>query len=335
MLEFDSDDMVTELRKTREVFDKHGTKLDRRVDGLEESINDIYRRVQRPGADGGYEPGVERKDAILMCQDRHSWLHQKQDGQRVDYTPSSREIEDAIAAQRAMRNLIWTGDFRRLSAEDQKSLSAFSFGNSDWMLAPAVSSRVLSCLTDRSDFLSLFLQETISSGSIIYPVDNSEFEGAGWSCEFSCDGPGASLAPIGQLEIKAESLRARICATPDILQDASYNLEGWLIQKASRAFRHQIAQAVMTGDGNDKPLGLLSSQSGIPICDSSAATTPGEFSCQDLVSLKYQVPEEFFTNGTYMMNQRTLALCLTMTDGAGRPYGCSFRRVTPVCRVAL
>jgi len=139
----------------------------------------------------------------------------------------SGEIEEAIAARKAMHALIRRGDFPRLSAEDQKSLSAFSFGNSGWPLRPEVLTQILSWLTDRSDFLSEFSQQAISAGSAVYPVDNSEFEGFGWPCEFDCDGLGVSIAPSGQLEIKAEGRRARICATPDIIQDASYNVDGW------------------------------------------------------------------------------------------------------------
>ena len=45
-------------------------------------------------AGGGYadDRNLERKDAEAMCINRHSWLHQKQDGQRVDDSPSSEEI---------------------------------------------------------------------------------------------------------------------------------------------------------------------------------------------------------------------------------------------------
>ena len=39
-----------------------------------------------------------------------------------------------------------------------------------------------------------------------------------------------------------------------------------------------------------KPLGLLNPKSGIPICETSAETPPGQFSLQDLVMLKFELP---------------------------------------------
>jgi len=60
----------------------------------------------------------------------------------------------------------------------------------------------------------------ISAGSIQYPIDNVEMQNVGWACELDCFGPSATIAPPGTIEIKAEELRAVVCATPDLLQDA-------------------------------------------------------------------------------------------------------------------
>jgi HK97 family phage major capsid protein len=45
----------------------------------------------------------------------------------------------------------------------------------------------------------------------------------------------------------------------------------------------------------------------------------GQFSWQDLVMLKYEVPIQWHANGAYIMNQRVFALLLTMSDAIGRP----------------
>jgi len=69
------EDLVTEVQKAREAFEKHHTGLDRKVSGLEESVNEPYKCTGRPGGDGGYGEGdFTRKDAILMCHDRHKPL---------------------------------------------------------------------------------------------------------------------------------------------------------------------------------------------------------------------------------------------------------------------
>jgi HK97 family phage major capsid protein len=106
-----------------------------------------------------------------------------------------------------------------------------------------------------------------------------------------------------------------------LLEDAGMNIENWLLGKVGRAFRNTISSAVMIGDGIGKPQGLLQPQSGIPICETSPLTTAGQFTWQDLVMLRWQVPMQFQDPAAsgYLMNQNTAALCLAMSDAAGRP----------------
>lgn len=65
------------------------------------------------------------------------------------------------------------------------------------------------------------------------------------------------------MEIKAESLRFVVCATSDLLQDASFNAESWLMEKVSCGFRDTINGAILLGDGVGKPLGFMNPHSGI------------------------------------------------------------------------
>jgi hypothetical protein len=54
---------------------------------------------------------------------------------------------------------------------------------------------------------------------------------------------------LGELEIKPETLRYVMCATSDLLQDASFNVEQWVLTKVSDAFRRSISNAIMHGSG--------------------------------------------------------------------------------------
>jgi hypothetical protein len=66
-------------------------------------------------------------------------------------------------------------------------------------------------------------------------------------------------------------------------------------------------------------LGLLNVKSGIPICETASSTPPGQFSWQDLIMLKYEIPMQWQNGASFLMNQRTFALLLTMSDAGGRP----------------
>src|SRR5262249_49082477 len=87
----------------------------------------------------------------------------------------------------------------------------------------------------------------------------------------------------------------------------------------SIGLRATINAAVLLGDGIGKPLGLLNPQSGIPICDVSPATPPGQFAWQDLIQLAFDIPMQWHAGASFLMNQRTAALMLTRSDGMGKP----------------
>ena len=66
-------------------------------------------------------------------------------------------------------------------------------------------------------------------------------------------------------------------------------------------------------------MGILNPQAGIPIAETGSGTPAGQFSWQDLVMLRWQVPMSLQGDGAYLMNQHTWALCSTMSDANGRP----------------
>jgi HK97 family phage major capsid protein len=104
-----------------------------------------------------------------------------------------------------------------------------------------------------------------------------------------------------------------------LLQDSSFNVEAWVLRKASNGFRDTINAAVIAGDGIGKPLGVLHPSAGIPICETSPATQPGMFTWQDCVMLAYEVPMQYHAGASFLLNQRTWALMMTMSDASGRP----------------
>ena len=84
--------------------------------------------------------------------------------------------------------------------------------------------------------------------------------------------------------------------------------------------RATISNALITGTGVGMPIGILNPNGGVPTCETAPATAVGQFSWQDLVMLKWQVPVQYHgTGAAYMMNQNTFALTLTMSDANGRP----------------
>src|SRR5262249_50250724 len=168
----------------------------------------------------------------------------------------------------------------------RKSMTSFSFGTNQFILPPTLASQVLSCIVDPTDLTGLVNNVTISGPSIKFMIDNTRINTAARACEGSCfaNKPQPDWqAGLGEMEIKAVSIRFILCAGNDLLQDAAFNIEAWVIRRVSDGFRAAISAAIIAGDGLGKPLGILNPQSGIPIMDTSPSTPPGQISWQDLV----------------------------------------------------
>jgi HK97 family phage major capsid protein len=109
------------------------------------------------------------------------------------------------------------------------------------------------------------------------------------------------------------------CAARDLIDDAAVDVQSWVMDKISVGMSALINEAILIGDGNGKPMGLLHQKSGVPICETSSSTPPGQFSWQDLVMLAMEIPVQWHQGAAFLMNQRTAGFLMTMSDALGRP----------------
>jgi len=321
----------TEAKITKMTEDIGG--LGAKYQGLEESLNETRKRVLRPGQEPNISDEANRKAAIGLLKLKHDLRIVKKDPDHP-FTTTEDQIAEAAMAIKATHALINTTDISLLSPEYRKSLSAFNFGSNGFILAPLMSDRILSCLVDQTDVAGIMANMTISGPSVKFLIDNVRIDYAAWACETSCfaNNPQPNLTEgLGELEIKPETLRYIVCATRDILEDASIDIESWMINKVNQAFRRTISTALITGDGVGKPVGILHPNAGIQVCDTAPATPIDQFTWQDLVALKWQVPMQYHggTGGRYLMNQNTFALLLTMSDASSRPILVAFPQELP------
>jgi HK97 family phage major capsid protein len=292
---------------------------------LEAAIESLSKKVNRPGGSGSDDKDGEavRKSAIGWLEQRHLLRVPKMDPLHP-FAATEAEIEEAIGATKAMRALLHSVDIAHLPEFQRKALTAFQMGASGFILQPEMSARILSCLIDISDVTGLMSNITISGPSIKFMVDEVRLMQAAWACESTCfaNNPQANLTDgLGEVEFKPETLRYIVCSSRDILEDASVDVESWMLAKVNWAFRNTVSTAILTGDGIGKPLGILNPAAGIPICDTSASSPAGQFTWQDLIMLKWQVPVQWHGGGggRYLMNQYTFGLVLTMADALSRP----------------
>jgi HK97 family phage major capsid protein len=178
-------DLVAQIREASQNIEAGDARMGQRLDGIEKSINELFLKSRPSGSAGDYDGEVsERKSVVEMCRIKHALDTPKV--QTTEYVPNSAYVDEAITARRALKALIRHGDMNKLEPTERKSLSAFSFGTNQFLMAPEMSNQVLSCLVDAGDLIGLVNRVTISAGSIKFLIDNAKMGLGAWACESSC-----------------------------------------------------------------------------------------------------------------------------------------------------
>ena len=114
------------------------------------------------------------------------------------------------------------------------------------------------------------------------------------------------------------------------LEDIFFNVQAWLTEGVARAFAVAEGTAVISGNGTDKPTGMLNTTPVIdddfasPLRDNAAyeylasSSSPVALAGDDLIDLVYSTNSAYRVNGTWVMNSLTTAAVrkLKTTDGA-------------------
>jgi HK97 family phage major capsid protein len=310
-----------ESKASKDEVARISDELARKTAQLQTAVDNLSRRMNRPGGGTGSDGGdADHAAARGLLELKHVLRIPKADPEHP-FAPTSDEIDEAALACKAMKHLLKVSTADALSMMERKALTSFQLGSSGYLLPPEWSAQILSCLESKTDLTGLVNNIPISGSSLKMFVDNADLDEAMWACDSDCFGAARvkDIAEgLGEIEIKPEHLRYIICSSRDIVEDASVDMQAWLGAKVERAFRHTVSSAIVNGSGIGKPLGILNPTAQIPTCDTSANTPAGQFTWQDLVMLKWQVAAQFHAGAAYLMNQQTFALVLTMMPSAGR-----------------
>jgi HK97 family phage major capsid protein len=128
---------------------------------------------------------------------------------------------------------------------------------------------------------------------------------------------------LAQIVAHMGEIYANPQATQTSLDDMFFDAEAWLTAEVSREFAEKEAAAFMTGDGTNKPKGILA----YTLATTNDATrafgqlqklhsgTAGDFDADDLINLIYSLKAGYRQGARFMMPQLTVAKIRTLKDG--------------------
>jgi HK97 family phage major capsid protein len=147
---------------------------------------------------------------------------------------------------------------------------------------------------------------------------------SGWVGETAAR-PQTNTSTFSQLTYTTGEIYANPAATQGMLDDAEINLEAWLAGEVETEFAYQEGLAFLSGDGVNKPRGILTYVAGgtgaaihpwgaIATVNSGAA---GAVTAAGLIDLVYELPNEYTGDAKFMMNRNTQKAFRKLVDGQG------------------
>lgn len=153
---------------------------------------------------------------------------------------------------------------------------------------------------------------------------NDRAVGSGWVGETAAR-PATGTPQIGSLDFVPGEIYANPAISQGLLDDSAVDLEQWLASEVDSEFARQEGIAFVSGDGANKPFGILTYVTGaanaakhpwgaIKVINSGAAAA---IASDGLIDLFYDLPAEYRSNAKFYTNRLSQAAMRKLKDGQG------------------
>lgn len=148
--------------------------------------------------------------------------------------------------------------------------------------------------------------------------------GSGWVGETSAR-PATGTPTLAQIAATMGEIYANPQATQTSLDDVFFNVEQWLSEEIAREFAEKEGAAFLSGDGTNKPKGILAATMALTGDDVRAfgqlqnikSGAAGTFAGDNLIDLIYSLKRGYRQNAYFMMNGLTVAKARKLKDNDG------------------
>ncbi|MEM9145795.1 MAG: phage major capsid protein [Pseudomonadota bacterium] len=195
-----------------------------------------------------------------------------------------------------------------------------------FLIDPQTSEMVATVLVNGSSIRGIANVVSVEATAYDVLVDYGDI-GADWTTE--ADGSVTNPTPtVDRISIPLHELSAAPMASQRILDDAAFDMEGWLAERIADRFLRAESAAFVNGTGVNQPKGFLTHPT---VADASwawdslgyvATGTGGDFDANEpgdaLVDLVYALGAQYRAKASFVMNSKTAGELRKIKDSHGR-----------------
>lgn len=304
-------DVTSAARDTK--LTERDTEYTKRMDSIEVAM----QRLPKGSVSG--EVTEEMKNAVIFKT--NSLAAQ---GKLTDVGIDEANVEEFKAYKKSFNAYLrrFNPQLQSLTPDETRDLSVGVDPDGGFTVTPFMSTKITQRIFEIDPIRQLARIETISTDAFEEWVNFDE-AGAGWANELVANA--ATTTPTWQLKrVVAHILEARPRASEKLIQDSSVNIESWLAGKVAEKFGRTEAAAFVSGDGVNKPRGLLTYPTvaipGTPefgkieqINMGAAAT----LTTIGLIDVQYSLVEGVMSRATWLANRLAVRDLMKLKDGDG------------------
>ena len=182
----------------------------------------------------------------------------------------------------------------------------------------ALDRKILSKVRDLNVMRRLCSSQSVSTPETYWNVDLGGTD-AGWVGELTAR-PNTNVPQLTRADIKWGEIYANPKASYRLLDDALFNVEAWYSQKVAETFADYEEEAFLTGDGTNKPKGLLDYDY-VATADGSRdfgkfqKITSTTLTADTIIDLYYSLRQVYRGNNTaWLMNPSTIQALRKLKD---------------------
>ncbi|MEN2980868.1 phage major capsid protein [Tistrella bauzanensis] len=216
----------------------------------------------------------------------------------------------------------------RLGPDEVKALSVGSDPDGGYLVPADVSGRMITRIYETSAMRQLASVATIGTDRLEGPVDRGEAD-YGWVGETQ-PRTVTGTSTIGMWGIPVHEMWAFPETTQKLLDDAQFDVEGWLISKVTDKLTRAENTAFFVGNGTLKPRGILDYPRATTADDTRAdgifqyfaSGTNGSLGAataasDKLIDLVYSIKAPYRTKATFAMSRGLVGTVRKIKDGQG------------------
>jgi HK97 family phage major capsid protein len=303
------------VKEAREILDLQevekrdlSAEEEQRYDRLMEEVDKLGTSIEREERQAALEAGLE--DNPPSQREKGPWP-----------TDDKGKMEDRAseAYMSAFQRFVTSGT-NALTADEYRAMQADNDVGGGYIVAPQ--QFVAQLLKAVDDIAPLRQYATVfplaTSASLGVPTLEDDVDDADWTPEIATGGE--SEIGFGKRELRPYALAKLVKVSNKLLRLAAINPDQLVRERL--AYKHGVAaeKAYMTGDGNQKPLGLFTaSADGISTSrDVAGANTKTTIKADTLIDAKYALKGQYHARARWMLHRLVLAEIRKLKDDNGQ-----------------